>query len=200
MIVTNIKIGKKNQILIYADGEYLVSMSAEVFARSKIKQGSYIDKEILDNLMHNITSYKAKEKALNILSYRSHSKKEIIDKIKRSFGENYAQETAKKLESTGLINDKEFAENYARQLIEIKKYGIKRVKLELSKKGISSEIISETIENMDIDESSNLKYIVNKKNMKNLKDKKEINRAISYLTRLGYGLNQIKSIFKLNEE
>ena len=200
MIVTDIKIGKKNQIFIYADGEYLISMSAEIFSKSKLKKGSYIDQDILNSIMHSVNSYKAKEKALNILSYRSHSKKEITDKIKRNFGEKCAKETAKKLESIGLINDKEFAQNYVRQLSEVKRYGIKRIKLELSKKGINPELISESIENINIDESLNLEYIVDKKNMKNLKTEKEINRAIAYLTRLGYSWSQIRSVLKLNKE
>ncbi len=64
MIVTDIKICKKNQILIYADGEYLISMSAEIFSKSKLKKGSYIDQEILNSIMQSVNSYKAKEKAL----------------------------------------------------------------------------------------------------------------------------------------
>ncbi len=200
MIVTDIKIGKKNQILIYADGQYLVSMSAEAFSKSKLKRGSYIDEQLLDSITKSADFYKAKEKALNILSYRSHSKKELIDKIKRSFGEDCAQETIKKLESIGLLNDKEFAANYARQLIEVKRYGIKRIKIELAKKGINPEIISEIVENINIDEYSNLECIINKKNMKNLKNQKEKNRALAYLTRLGYSWSQICSALKLGEK
>ena len=200
MIVTDIKICKKNQILIYADGEYLISMSAEIFSKSKLKKGSYIDQEILNSIMQSVNSYKAKEKALNILSYRSHSKKEIIDKIKRNFGEECAKETANKLESIGLVNDKEFALNYIRQLSEIKRYGIKRIKLELSKKGIHPELISEIVEEINIDENSNLEYIINKKNIKSLKTEKELNRAIAYLMRLGYSWSQVRSVLKLNKE
>ena len=54
VIITSIKKSKKGNILIYADNNYLASVLPEVFLKSGLKIGSYIDDEILESLNEEI--------------------------------------------------------------------------------------------------------------------------------------------------
>lgn len=200
MIITKIKKSKKGNILIYADNNYLISISPEVFFKSNLKIGSYIEESDIAKLTESTDVYKANKKALDLLSFRAHSRKELENKIKRSLGEDCALKAADKMEKLGLINDKKFAFDYANELFYRKLYSIKRVKFELSKKGIKSDIISEVVEEIDPDENEILKKVIEKKylnNGKNLNEEKELKRAISYCQRLGYGWSLIKSTLNL---
>ena len=141
MVITSIKKSKKGNILIYADNNYIASILPEVFLKSGLKVGSYIDEEILEKLNEEINLNKAKEKALRLLSFRAHSKQELKNKIQNSLGEKYAEKATEKMENLGLINDKEFAFTYAKELFLKKLYAVKRVKYELAKKGIENNII-----------------------------------------------------------
>lgn len=195
MIITAIKKSKKGNVLIYADGKYLTSVFPEVFLKHNLKVGSYIDDEILEELTKEVTLNKAKEKALRLLSFRAHSKKELENKITRSLGPDYAKEAASKMEELGLLNDKEFAVSYAKELIFRKFHAVSRVKRELSEKGISGDIVDLALEEIDPDEDENIKALLEKRYFskgKSLKDDKEFRKAAMYCQRLGYSWSQIK--------
>lgn len=196
MVITSIKPGKRNNIWIYADNEFLTSMPLEVFAKSRLKVGSYIDNQLLNNILNNVQEHRIKEKALNIISYRPRTKKELKDKMKDKFNEDSIDSVIDRMEESGLLNDEEYAKNYAYHLYQNKGYAVKRIRYELTHKGIDSEIISNVLENEDFDEESNLEKIIEKKNMRNIQDDKEKRRVLSYLQRLGYSWDKINSVLR----
>ncbi|MBR2579313.1 MAG: regulatory protein RecX, partial [Clostridia bacterium] len=97
MIITKITKSKKGNALIYADNNYLASVPIEVFIKSRLKVGSNIDENTLEELVKEMDFNKAKEKALRLLSLRAHSKKELTDKLKNSSGEESAEKVAEKM-------------------------------------------------------------------------------------------------------
>ena len=137
--------------------------------------------------------HETKEKALRYLEFRSHSEKELTDKLKRS-GANYEDilSVIAFLKEYNFLNDRSFAEKYTHDLVTLKKFGKKRVKLELSKKGISQEIISEVLENFDWDSEDILTPLVKKKLSGDF-EKKSIDRCFRYFLYKGYSFDEIKS-------
>lgn len=193
MIITTVKRSKKGNVLVYADKEYLTSLPPEVFIKSGLKVGSYIDEDIIKEISADSNAYKAKEKALRLLSLRSHSKKELENKIKRSLDEVSAQKATQKMEELGLINDIEFAKSYAKELSSRKCYAVNRIKYELAQKGVEKSIIFEILEELNIDEEGNIIKVLESKYSGKLNDEKYRRRAVSALQRLGYSWSQISS-------
>jgi len=196
MVITDIKLGKRKNVLVYSNGELILNIAKEVFLKTNIKIGYDISIKEINSIMSESNLYNAKEKALNILSYRSHSKKQLSDKLKLKFGQDICDETLRKMESLNLVNDENYAKNYAQYLANNKYYSLRRIKRELSIKGIDREIISETLENLDIDEYENINKVICKKEIKNDKDKK---RLIDKLLRLGYEWSQISYVMDSRE-
>ncbi len=196
MIITNIKFGKKGNVLIYADNEYLLSLPSETVVKSGFKIGSFIDDSIIKEILADSRAYKAKEKALRLLSFRAHSKKELENKIKRTMGEESAYVVAEKMEKLGLINDSEFAKSYAKELSSRKYYSINRIKYKLAEKGIEKSLISEVLCEVDIDEESNILKFLESKYAGKLNDEKHRRRAVAALQRLGYSWGQISLALK----
>ncbi len=199
MIITKIEKSKKGNILIYADNNYLTSLSPEVFLKSKLKVGDYLDEEILKKVNADSDHHKAKEKALRLLSFRAHSKKELENKIKLRSTVESAQYAADKMEELGLVNDLEFSKAYARELSCLKYYSINRIKYELSKKGVDKSIISEAIEDINIDEENNIRKFMQAKRYLCLDDEKIKRRALNALQRLGYSWSQINSVINTKD-
>ena len=195
MIITDIKPGRKGNILVYADGKYILSVPREIFLKSGINRGSEIDEKDIENITFEIDSYKAKSRALNLLSYRAHSKKELQDKLKRRLDEKSAKIAADKMEQIGLLNDENYARDFASHLQKNKMYAKKRISYELSKKGINEEIISEVLDNLELSEDETLEKAASKKSSENEKEKR---RLIAHLMRLGYSWSQINRF--LNSE
>lgn len=193
MVITDIKRSKKGNVLIFADNEYLTSLPPEVFLKSGLKKGGYIDEEIMQTILADSNKHKAKQKALELLTFRAHSKKELENKITRTVGESAAQEAVEKMEELGLVNDLEFAKSYSLELAQRKYYSAKRIEFELIQKGIEKDIIDKVFEDIYIDEEQNINAALSKKHLSMPLDEKTKRRTIAWLQRLGYGLGQIIS-------
>lgn len=193
MIIDNIKAGKRGNILVYADGQYLLSLPREVFLKTKLKVGYDLSEEEAGKISSEVNAYKASAKALNLLSYRAHSKKELESKLCRTLGEDAAKDAAEKMERVGLVNDEQYAESYAYHLSSSKLYAAKRIAFELSRKGISQEIISNVLGEAEAQEEENIRKIISKRPANNEKEKR---RLTAYLMRLGYDWSQISQYLK----
>lgn len=156
-----VKGGRKDKIHIYIDGEYRLTVDEIFWFSCGYISGDEIDEEELTAFEEAAGSRRAFNSALNSLDYRDHSEKEIRAKLMRKHGAEYVDEAVEKLIELDLINDRRYAENYARELFEHKKFGKIRIKSELIAKGIASDIASETVNSLFEDEEpDNIQRIV----------------------------------------
>ena len=94
-----------------------------------------------DELISNIYN-----KALDIISRREHSEKEVTSKLLKKFNEpDLIAATLSRLKDNNLVNDERYAEMYT-QIRKRKGFGPKRIKYELSSKGIDDSLSSLIIE------------------------------------------------------
>ena len=86
------------------------------------------------------------------MEYRSHSKKELIEKIQRTTSKEAARSAANRMEELGLVNDEEeFAKRYAAELFNRKGFASRRAQYELLQKGIDKEMIAQVVEELEPD-------------------------------------------------
>ncbi|MBQ5323096.1 MAG: RecX family transcriptional regulator [Oscillospiraceae bacterium] len=86
-----------------------------------------------NNPKEKLTTEQTKEKALNLLEYRAHSRRELFDKLKRFARFDTVNEVLDMLEESGLIDDRTYAFQYAQYLMLMKLLGPQRLKMELSR-------------------------------------------------------------------
>ncbi|MBE7026993.1 MAG: regulatory protein RecX [Ruminococcaceae bacterium] len=135
---------------------------------------------------------KAKNKALNILSRRMHTKKELFDKLLRQgFLEGTASDVCEWACEYGFINDKEYARAYIQNCIVSKKYGIKRIKQALLYKGVDAYTIEDVIYEFDFCEKDTLISLAEKKLNGNF-EHKNIDKTIRHFIAKGYEFSDIK--------
>ena len=80
---------------------------------------------------------KVKEKALRLLEFRSHSEYELRQKLHiAGASDEHIEQALEFCRHYGFVNDKSYALGKARDLINLKKYGLRRVKSELKMKGL----------------------------------------------------------------
>lgn len=190
--------GKKNKIHIHCGGEYKFTVDAEYwFSSPYCGKDSIEDEQELAAFYEAVGSRCAFIAGLNLLSYRDHSKKQMILKLtQKGHKRSYAESAVDILERYGYINDSRFAENYARRLTEQKGMSVKSVKSELLRQGIDREIADSVIEGLDNDPILRIIEIINKKYIRYLGDEKGIKKTVSALQRLGYGWSDIKSALR----
>ncbi len=191
MLITAIEPRRKGMSALYLDGEYVIKLDTQTLVENRFDVGREIDDEDLHELIRLSNERRAKEKALWIISYRDHSKKELTDKIRRTCDEASAEKAVERLEELGLVNDEVFARRYAEQLIFGKHMSKKAASYELARKGIDRMLADEILEAIEVDEAEQIKAVLEKK-YKAITDEKTRRRAISALQRLGYGWDGIR--------
>ena len=140
-----------------------------------------------------LTAKETKEKALRFLEYRSHSEKELSDKLKRAGArEEDIPPVMDFLKEYGFIKDDEYAKHLARDLQNLKKYGKHRIIQELKFRGIIAEYIDDAMAELEDDERDSLYPLVEKKLAANF-DRKNIEKVVRYFVYRGYGYEDIKS-------
>ena len=132
-----------------------------------------------------------KEKALRLLEFRNHSKGELKKKLTIA-GANSEdiERVIEFLEEYHLVNDRDYAKRLALDLQNLKKYGVKRIRLELSSRGISQEYIEEAIEELPEIDTDEFVSMVEKRLKGDLKNK---DKVIRYFLNKGYSFDMIKS-------
>lgn len=190
------KSGRKDKIHIYINGEYLLTVDEIFWFSCGLVSGDEINEEELTAFEEAAGSRRAFNSALNSLDYRDHSEKEIRAKLLRKHDADYVDEAVKKLIELDLVNDERYAENYARELFERKKFGKMRIKSELRAKGISADIANAAVEELfEEEEPDNVQRIVDiigKRYYNRMNDEVGRKKVFSALQRMGYSFSDIR--------
>lgn len=195
MLITAIEPRRKAMSALYLDGEYVMNLDTRTLIENRFDVGKDIDDEDLHEIIRLSNERRAKEKALWLISYRDHSKKELADKIKRTCDEESADKAVERMEELGLVNDESYALHYAQKLIFTKHMSKNAVVYELARKGIDKELASEILDEIEVDSSEQIRIIIDKK-YKNISDEKIRRRAVAALQRLGYRWDEIKGVIE----
>lgn len=194
------KQGRGTKIHIHIDGEYLLTVDEDFWFSSGYVSGDEIDDGDLVAFKEAAGSRLAFNSAMFSLDMRDHSEREIRQKLSRKYDENSVDTAVEKLIDLGLVNDRRYAELLTRELFERKRYGKNRVRSELYRKGIASDIINEVLEEYENEnEPDNVQTIVDiieKKYYNKLVDEKSRQKVVAALVRLGYSFSDIRQAMR----
>ena len=196
MLITAIEPRRKGLSALFIDGEFAMNLDTQALLENRFDVGRDISDEDLKEMIELSNERRAKEKALWLISYRSHSKKELKDKIRRTCDDSAAEKAVERMEELGLVNDEEYARQFARKLLLQKKMSRRAAMLEMSRKGVDKETAEAALDEVDVDYRENIRYIIEKK-YRDIGDEKIKRRAVAALQRLGYGWDDIRAV--LNE-
>lgn len=194
MTITDIQKTKKGRFSIFADGEFLFSIHADIFASSPISIGRNMEPDELESYRTASESRITRERALRLLSARSYTKKGLYDKLRVYADEESAAAAVERMAELGLVNDADYARRYAADCMNLKGYSLSRTALALREKGISREIIEDTLSELDFDPELAIAEIITKKYARYLDDDKGIAKTTNALLRLGYRHGDIRRV------
>ena len=136
---------RRGKTRVFVDGEYWAELDSGVAIESGLRAGAAFSWEELGLARVAGERPVAMGRALNLLGYRARSEAEIRERLGR-YG--YAAETIEavigRLEELGYVDDAEFARLKARE--KARRYGPRRVSLELRKSGVGEELAREVVE------------------------------------------------------
>lgn len=194
---------RRGLVQLFLDGEAAVKLDTQVFLQSGLKPGDQVSDQELFELIQASDARRAQEKALYLLEYRNYSKRELTEKIARTAASREAaQAAAVRMEELGLIDDRRFGEDYARELFSRKGYGARRAAQELRRKGLDQELVQELVEKYGSPEQSgeNIRRVLEKKYPGWREDEKVRRRAFVALQRLGYSYQEVREAMGQGED
>lgn len=193
MLITAVEPRRKSLSALFIDGEFAVNIDTETLLKSGFRAGREISDEQLHGLLQNSDSRRAGEKALYLLEHRSHSQKELADKISRVASREAAEAAAQHMADIGLVNDEDYARRLSADLLCRKGYSASRTRRELEQKGIDRELAEQIIEETAPDPVQKIQEIIRRKYGLLPQDEKGRRRSIAALQRLGYHWDDIRT-------
>lgn len=190
--ITDIKPQVKNptRCNIYLDNAFYCGLELETIMKNRLKIGTEIAEERLNEIQTESESLRALDKALNFISLSKKTKKEVEDYLKKKGYLGGTIETVtSKMSAYKFINDEEYAKDYVKSYS--KKKGNRLLAAELKRKGVSDSEISEAIEERS-DESEGANAVAEKYLRGKERTKENAVKCYRYLLGKGFSYDVAK--------
>ena len=201
MIVSALKKTSPDRILVeFEGGESLRSTLAAV-TDARLFVGMELDEDELAALKRSSERGLERQKALELLSRRPHSRKELKDKLlRRGVSEDDAEDCVAWLTDRGFLDDGEYAGAVARHYTA-KGYGAGRVRSELQRRGIDRELTADTLSDLP-DNSGKIDAFLARR-LTDPRDRDAVRKVSAALFRRGFSWEEIRAAlrrFDIEEE
>ena len=146
-IITKIEHKKKSPLVsIFLDSGSTLTLDASLATQAGLRKGLALSKEQLADLEIGDGKRRIRDKAYQLLAARAHSRKELQKKLtQRGFHPKLVNAVLSELEKNRLVDDAEFARLFARSRLNNKPMGKRLLRRELWQKGLSDEIVDQTL-------------------------------------------------------
>jgi regulatory protein len=151
--ITALKVQKrnKNRVSVYLDGEYALGLSRIIAAWLSI--GQEISDEKIKELQSDDAIETAHQLVLNLINYRIRSSKEIEQYLKKKgIAVEVIAEEMVRLQQSGLVDDESFSRLWVENRLEFRPRSRRVLMMELRQKGVSNQLIQETLETLEPEE------------------------------------------------
>ena len=183
------KRNKRRYTIYFEDGEW-IGLFDELVVKYGLKPHMEVDSAKISKLAREDDVKKAMDMSLRYLQYRSRSQKEMETYLEgKGFDRDIIDQTIEKLKSYGYIDDLAFARDWISHRMAAKPMGKAMIKREQYYKGIDSQIIDNSLEQVTDDEEEEqayklaLKYI---KRYQNLDKREKFYKMGQALARRGF--------------
>lgn len=207
MKIDYINFNEKNMnFILELSNQEELKVSYEVYEKYELKKSMELSDKLYELLKEEDAFIKAKEIALRFVSYKPRTVFELERKLHlNKISQTNIDKTIEYLTKIGYLNDRNYAEEFFRQCIELKNYSLKKTKVKFYEKGIDKYILEDIISKKYSDdyEYENA-MILGKKKAKNLdlNDLKAFEKAYRYLVSNGFSYSIAKEVLEeiKNEE
>ena len=192
-VITDIKpqVKTPTRCSIYLDNVFYCGLELETVMRHRLKIGDQIEPEELDEIQFDSERVRALEKALSFVTKSKKTQKQVKEHLySKGYTEQTVESVIEKMKDYRFLDDGDYAETYARSYSKTK--GKKLIEIELKKKGVSEEDMSEAIENIG-DQTESAVNIAEKYLKNKIKDKQNMLKCYKYLLSKGFEYDVAKS-------
>ena len=191
MLITDIRQTSPGRLTVgFEDGSELKT-TLGVVTDLRLFSGKELDDEALEGFRLDSVRALARERAMEMLSRRPMSRRELERKLmEKGIEEDVAEHCSRWLSERGLMDDESYAQALGRHYAA-RGYGPGRLKAELSKRGIDRELWDDTLESMPVNQQKIDKFISAR--LRDPEDREQVRRVSAALLRRGHSWEEIRA-------
>lgn len=134
------------RVNVHVDGAFRFAVAVELAYEVPLRRDDEITEELIRELEERDARWKAREAALNLLSFRQRTASEMRRRLlDKGYGVETAEECVAELVARGLIDDASFAHSFVRDRVRLRPRGAQLLMRELRTKGVDGETARHTV-------------------------------------------------------
>ncbi len=198
-ITLAIRSGEESQII---KGSVSAAQLAELHFASRLGMCFEIDRMTCDAVLRSMKLQSAIKKGASLLGFSRNTKRALKNKlIRKGYPADISEEAVIYLAEHGYIREENDAVLLAETLANRRHYGKNRIKKELFAKGFESDIIRETMEEMDVDFAEIcMKRIETMGGVEIFSEAESKKKAMAALMRYGFSYEDMKEALAVLKE
>ena len=116
-----------------------------------------------------------------------------MKKLLTTYGEDIARSAVDYVAELGYVNDEEYAPKLAEYLIHTKRWGLRRTRYEMLRRGLDEELVDNTLEEFSEEEiDEEITALLEKRYSAKIQDYDDRRRTIAAFARRGYDYRAVK--------
>ena len=154
--ITAIEVQKrgKDRVNVSLDGAFAFSLGIEVLEKQGLRLGQMLSDSQREELVKADLFHKCLNAALHLLSYRPRSEAEVRIRLRPRFEEQAIDSVIVHLKARHMVDDVAFAQFWKENRESFSPRSKRMIMLELRRKGIDSEVITDVVEAIDDEQSA----------------------------------------------
>lgn len=189
--------GRGKRVRLFLDGKYAFSIEAEVVAREGLQVGQALSNGQIEELVGRDSFQRYLNAALHYLSYRPRSESELREKLdQRGCSGDIKEAIVTRLKEQGLVDDMAFAQFWKNSRQSASPRSQWLTSLELKRKGVASDIITEVVNNIDDNDNAYRVGLSKARNIRQCPYPDFRRRLGGYLKRRGFSYGVINNIIQ----
>lgn len=191
MVITSLKQTSPGRVTVCFEDGTEIKSTLNVITDLRLYNGLDADEGLIQEIRLSSQRALTREKALELLSLRQMSCKEMRDKlVQKGYDESAAESAVEWLSDNRLLNDESYAAAVVRHYAA-KGYGEGKIKTELARRGIAKDLWDDALENMPESDTKIDKFIASR--LKDPEDREQIKKVSNALFRRGYSWDEIRA-------
>ena len=193
LLITEIRREGRKYAVVCGE-EMTALLDPDTLEASGLEPGDEVDESQLAALADQSAYKWARSKALYAVGRREMCRSGLIQQLTRSgFERDTARRVADEMEELGFIDDRRYANMLADYLFREKRYGMRRVMMELTSKGVDRELAAIAAEENQTDPEEALDELLSSRLGRELNTQAGVRRAVNTLLRYGYSHGEIRA-------
>ncbi len=205
MIISEIKELDKKRVKVYIDNEFAFVLYKGELRDYSIKEGQELSEASYQEIMDVVLPKRCKLRAMNLLQKKDYTEKQLHDKLSEGlYPREIIDDAIHYVKAYHYLDDERYARDYITYHMSIRSKN--RIIQDLSGKGISKDIFMPIVEELYVEEDSDVeldqikKLLLKKHYDPELTEYKEKQKIMAFLMRKGFQMSDIRRAMDLYDE